>query len=51
MDLGLFQKQLAEQVGVSEATIYNWECNAKHPQNHHIPIISNFFGYVPFAPA
>jgi DNA-binding XRE family transcriptional regulator len=47
LDLGLFQKQVAEQIGVSEATIYNWERNETQPQIHQLPEIICFLGYNP----
>jgi len=28
-ELGLFQRDMAEKIGVSEATIYNWEGNRR----------------------
>jgi transcriptional regulator with XRE-family HTH domain len=47
LDLGLFQKQLAEQIGVSEETIYNWESNESSPQFQFIPAIVRFLDYNP----
>jgi transcriptional regulator with XRE-family HTH domain len=51
LDLGLFQKQVAEQIEVSEATIWNWECNESSPQIHLLPQILKFLGYDPFPPS
>ena len=51
LDIGLFQKEAAEQIGVSEATIYNWERNANSPQVHDIPAIILFLGYNPLLAA
>jgi transcriptional regulator with XRE-family HTH domain len=48
LDLGLFQKQVAEQIGVSEATIWNWECHESSPQIHVLPQVIRFLGYNPF---
>lgn len=42
MDLGLFQREVASRIGVSEATIYNWEGNKTSPQIRHIPKIIQF---------
>jgi DNA-binding XRE family transcriptional regulator len=47
LDLGLFQKQLAEQIGVSEETIYNWESNECSPQIRKISATVQFFCYKP----
>jgi DNA-binding XRE family transcriptional regulator len=48
LDLGLFQKQVAEQIGVDEDTIYRWESNASRPQIQFIPAIIKLLGYNPF---
>ncbi|MDH4161839.1 MAG: helix-turn-helix domain-containing protein [Nitrospirota bacterium] len=47
IDLGLFQRQAAEQIGVSEASVYNWE-RGTEPEIRHMPAIIRFLGYVPF---
>ena len=47
LDLGLFQKEVAEKIGVDETTIYNWERNATNPPNRHIPRIIEFLGCNP----
>ena len=47
MELGLFQKQVAEQVGVDEETIFRWESNKSRPQVQFIPAIIKFLGYNP----
>jgi transcriptional regulator with XRE-family HTH domain len=43
----LFQKQVAEQIGVSDATIFNWERNVTNPPSRQIPQIIRFLGYNP----
>jgi transcriptional regulator with XRE-family HTH domain len=48
LDLELCQKQVAEQIGVSQATIWNWECHESSPQARDIPAIIRFLGYDPF---
>ena len=48
LDLGLFQKWVAEQIGVDEDTIYRWESNESRPQIQFIPAIIKFLGYNPF---
>lgn len=45
MDLGLLQKQVAEQIGVHPLTITNWERNATQPTVQYIPAINLFLGY------
>jgi DNA-binding XRE family transcriptional regulator len=48
LDLGLIQRNVADQIGVSESTIYNWERNSNSPQVHQIPAVIRFLGYNPF---
>ncbi len=45
--MGLFQREVAARIGVSEASVYNWERGAE-PELVHIPKIIKFLGYVPF---
>lgn len=47
MDLGLYQRQAAERIGVTEASVLNWERGVE-PELVHIPEIIEFLGYVPF---
>jgi len=47
MDLGMLQRQLADKIGVSEASIWSWE-KGTEPELVHIPKIIDFLGYVPF---
>jgi transcriptional regulator with XRE-family HTH domain len=47
MDLGLYQREVAVKIGVSEASIHNWERGIE-PELIHIPKILDFLGYVPF---
>ena len=47
LDLGLFQKQVAEQIGVDETTVNHWERNATSPQIHVLPQVIKFLGYNP----
>ena len=51
LDLGLFQSDVAEQIGVDTTTICNWESNASIPAIRYIPAILSFLGYDPFPPA
>ena len=50
MDLGLFQRQVAEHIGISEDTIYRWESNESIPQVQFIPAIIKFLDYDPLSP-
>jgi transcriptional regulator with XRE-family HTH domain len=51
MDLQLLQKQVADQIGVHELTITNWESNATVPEVRYIPAIIQFLGYNPLPAA
>jgi transcriptional regulator with XRE-family HTH domain len=51
LDLKLLQMQVAEQIGVDEATVTNWERNATIPALRFIPAIIQFLGYDPSSPA
>lgn len=51
LDLGLWQKQVAEQIGVDEVTLYNWEKQRTVPKLPYIPKIIAFLAYIPFPPA
>ena len=51
LDLNRIQRQVAEQIGVGEATITNWERNATTPAIRYIPAIIEFLGYDPLPPA
>lgn len=50
LDLKLLQRQVAEQIGVDEATITNWERNASTPVIRYMPAIVRFLGYDPLPP-
>jgi len=47
LDLGLLQMHVAEEIGVDECSIYNWESNRVAPSLRLIPRIIEFLGYVP----
>ncbi len=48
IDLGLFQKHAAHQLGVSNITLSNWETNKREPDISYMPHIISFLGYYPF---
>jgi transcriptional regulator with XRE-family HTH domain len=49
LDLGLFQKQVAKQIGISEDATYRWESNESSPQVQFIPAIIKFLDYNPLS--
>jgi len=51
MDLGLFQKDVAEIVGTSIDCITFWENGRSQPQIHFFPKVISFLGYYPFEEA
>ena len=51
MDLGLLQKEVAEQLGVDTASIGNWESNEVQPMVHCLPGIIAFLGHNPLPEA
>jgi len=51
LDLGLLQKEVAEQLGVDTASICNWESNEVQPMVHCLPRIFAFLGYNPLPEA
>jgi len=42
MDKGLLQRELAEQIGVSEDTVINWEVRDIQPEGRNLERIRNF---------
>ena len=44
LDLGLFQRQVALQIGVAEASVWNWEKGGMKPKIRHLPAIISFLG-------
>ena len=47
MDFGLLQSEVAEIIGVTESSIWNWE-HGVEPELHYNPKIIKFLGYIPF---
>ena len=47
MDDSVLQYEIAEIIGVSVATIWNWE-HGSEPDVKHVPSIIKYLGYVPF---
>jgi transcriptional regulator with XRE-family HTH domain len=48
--LKLLQRQVAEQLGVTKASIHNWEGNHGKPELKYMPAIIRFLGYNPLPP-
>jgi DNA-binding XRE family transcriptional regulator len=48
LDLGLLQREVAQKIGTSETSIYNWERGHTAPSINFMPKILSFLGYVPF---
>jgi transcriptional regulator with XRE-family HTH domain len=47
LDLGLLQKEVAEQIGVDKTTIYHWERQRTAPEIRFITPIIEFLGHDP----
>ena len=47
LDLGLFQREAAAQIGVAEASVWNWERGGMKPESRYLPSIISFLGYNP----
>ncbi len=45
--MGLWQKDVAATLGVTESTITNWEVNRVTPEFTYLPRIIAFLGYTP----
>jgi DNA-binding transcriptional regulator YiaG len=47
LSLQMLQRDVAAQIGVVEACVWNWEANASTPKIRHMPGIIKFLGYNP----
>jgi transcriptional regulator with XRE-family HTH domain len=47
LDLGLLQREVAERIGASTATIANWELGRTTPALGWLPHIISFLGHDP----
>jgi DNA-binding XRE family transcriptional regulator len=45
MDLGLLQREVAEIIGVTESSVWNWE-HGTEPELQYNPRIIKFLGYI-----
>lgn len=48
LGVGLFQKDVAQRLGVDTDSVTNWENGRSSPRLHLIPKVIQFLGYVPF---
>jgi transcriptional regulator with XRE-family HTH domain len=51
LELGLLQREAAETIGCSAASVTSWEGNRAHPKAIQVPGIICFLGYAPLEPA
>jgi transcriptional regulator with XRE-family HTH domain/cell division protein FtsB len=51
LDLKMLQREVAEQLGVCEPSLFNWEANTVSPGIEYMPAIIRFLGYNPLPPA
>ncbi|MFN0168661.1 MAG: recombinase family protein [Bryobacteraceae bacterium] len=49
--LKLMQKDVAEQIGVCETSVFNWEANTSQPDIRFMPAVIGFLGYNPLPEA
>lgn len=47
IDLGLLQRDVADQIGADTATVTNWELGNTEPEERFIPALIRFLGYNP----
>ena len=50
LDLGLLQREVAAEIGVSTQTLQYWEVGRHQPAVRNLPAIARFLGYVPAPP-
>jgi DNA-binding transcriptional regulator YiaG len=46
----MLQREVAEQIGVCEPSVFNWEANTSQPDCRYMPAIIEFLGYNPLPP-
>lgn len=49
LDLGLLQREVAQELGVDEDSVCHWEVGHSHPKPYLIPRVIAFLGYAPWA--
>jgi transcriptional regulator with XRE-family HTH domain len=51
LGLKMLQREVAEQIGVCEPSVFNWEANTSQPDFRYMPAIIRVLGYNPLPPA
>jgi transcriptional regulator with XRE-family HTH domain len=51
LGLKMLQREVAEQIGVCEPSVFNWERNTSSPEIRYVPDIIKFLGYDPLPQA
>jgi site-specific DNA recombinase len=51
LGLKMFQREVAEQLGVNKISVFNWETNTSTPEIRYMPAIIDFLGYDPLPQA
>jgi DNA-binding XRE family transcriptional regulator len=49
LDLGLLQREVAQELGVHKESVCHWEVGCSHPKPYLIPRVIEFLGYAPWA--
>jgi transcriptional regulator with XRE-family HTH domain len=49
--LKMLQREVADQIGVDKASVFNWEANTSTPEIRYMPAIIRFLGYNPLPEA
>jgi transcriptional regulator with XRE-family HTH domain len=50
LDHGLRQREVAKRIGVTSATVWQWERKRTEPETRYVPAIVEFLGYLPPVP-
>ena len=51
LGLKMLQREVAKQLGVEKASVFNWEANTSNPEIRYMPAIIRFLGYNPLPEA
>jgi transcriptional regulator with XRE-family HTH domain len=51
LSLKMLQRDVAEQIGACEPSVFNWEANTSNPGIEYMPAIIRFLGYNPLPAA
>ena len=50
LGLKMLQKEVVEQLGVCQPSVFNWEANTSAPEIRYMPAVIRFLGYNPLPP-